>query len=151
MLIVDYLAPALGVAAAAWAAGRRDARRISRLAAYFAAFLGLIWLTLVVRHIFHAPQLDKGSIGVAESWGYSAAIIVYAAGLLIAGALRRYRLVSTAGFGTLMLAAVKVFVFDMAGLEGIWRASAFLGLGAALIGIAVLYQRTAAATKLSES
>ena len=144
LLAFDYLAPAFGFVAAAWAAGRAGHARIAKAGAYFAALLGLLWLILVVRHLFHAPQLNAGFIGLGESWSYSAAIIIYAAGLLVVGALRRLRLVSVAGFAALMLAAFKVFIFDMGGLEGVWRASAFLGLGATLIGIAVLYQRTAA-------
>jgi uncharacterized membrane protein len=145
-LLLDFLAPALAFAAAAFAL-RRFAKRVAHLSAYFAAALGLVWLILVVRHVFHAPTLNLARVDVAESWSYSAVIILYAAALLIAGVRRGGAVVSAAGFGALMLAAVKVFVFDMAGLEGVWRASAFLGLGAALIGIAFLYQRTAIASK----
>jgi uncharacterized membrane protein len=35
----------------------------------------------------------------------------------------------------------KVFLVDMAGLTGIFRALSFIGLGAVLIGIGWLYQR----------
>jgi len=35
----------------------------------------------------------------------------------------------------------KVFLVDMAGLTGIFRALSFIGLGVVLIGIALLYQR----------
>jgi uncharacterized membrane protein len=34
-----------------------------------------------------------------------------------------------------------VFLFDMAGLTGIWRALSLIGLGVVLIGIARVYQR----------
>ena len=40
-----------------------------------------------------------------------------------------------------MLAIAKAFLFDMSELEGIWRALSFMGLGAALIGIGLVYQR----------
>ena len=41
-----------------------------------------------------------------------------------------------------VLAAVaKVFVLDMAGLDGVWRALSFIGLGVALIGVGMLYQK----------
>ena len=36
---------------------------------------------------------------------------------------------------------LKVFLFDLAGLEGFLRALSFLGLGAALIGIGLVYQK----------
>jgi uncharacterized membrane protein len=35
----------------------------------------------------------------------------------------------------------KVFVIDMAGLTGIFRALSFIGLGVVLVGIGWLYQR----------
>jgi uncharacterized membrane protein len=35
----------------------------------------------------------------------------------------------------------KVFLFDLAGLEGILRAASFIGLGLALIGIGLAYQK----------
>jgi uncharacterized membrane protein len=34
-----------------------------------------------------------------------------------------------------------VFLYDMAGLGGIFRALSFIGLGAVLVGIGLLYQR----------
>ena len=36
---------------------------------------------------------------------------------------------------------VKVFLFDMAGLTGVFRALSFIGLGVVLVGIGLLYQR----------
>jgi uncharacterized membrane protein len=42
--------------------------------------------------------------------------------------------------GGVALAVCKVFLLDLAGLEGLWRAASFIGLGANLIGIAYLYR-----------
>ena len=39
------------------------------------------------------------------------------------------------------LTIAKVFLVDMAGLTGIFRALSFIGLGAVLVGIGWLYQR----------
>jgi uncharacterized membrane protein len=39
------------------------------------------------------------------------------------------------------LTVFKVFLLDLAGLEGVLRAISFLGLGAALIGIGLVYQK----------
>jgi uncharacterized membrane protein len=41
----------------------------------------------------------------------------------------------------LLASVVKVFLFDLAGLEGILRATSFIGLGIALIGIGLAYQK----------
>ena len=40
-----------------------------------------------------------------------------------------------------MLTVAKVFLIDMAGLTGVWRAFSFIGLGLVLVGIGYLYQR----------
>jgi uncharacterized membrane protein len=40
-----------------------------------------------------------------------------------------------------MLTIGKVFVFDMAGLTGVWRALSLIGLGVVLVGIGRVYQR----------
>jgi uncharacterized membrane protein len=38
-------------------------------------------------------------------------------------------------------AVLKVFLYDLAQLEGILRALSFIGLGAVLIGIGLVYQK----------
>ncbi len=44
--------------------------------------------------------------------------------------------------GLFVLAAtLKIFLYDMAGLEGLMRALSFIGLGLVLIGIGLLYQK----------
>ena len=40
-----------------------------------------------------------------------------------------------------LLTVLKVFLFDMAELEGVLRAASFMGLGVCLIGIGLFYQR----------
>ena len=141
LLLVYYLAPALAFGAASFAARRNGFVLQSRILGLGAAFVAFVWIAMSVRHFFHAPSLSVGDIGAGESWAYSIATIIYAVGLLIAGAFRHSAILRFAGLGVLMLAVFKVFLFDTAGLDGVWRASSFLGLGAALVGIAVLYQR----------
>ena len=140
-LAFAYLAPAAAGAVLAFAAWRAGVANEARAAGLASALVAYVWLILSVRHGFHAPDLSSGRIGDAESWVYSIATILYGTLLLVAGAFRRSAVLRFAGLGALMLAACKVFLFDMAGLDGVWRASSFLGLGAALVGIAVLYQR----------
>ena len=38
-----------------------------------------------------------------------------------------------------MATVAKVFLYDMAGLTGLWRVASFLGLGLTLIGIGRVY------------
>ena len=39
------------------------------------------------------------------------------------------------------LTSAKVFLIDMAGLDGLWRALSFLGLGLTLIGLGAVFRR----------
>lgn len=141
MTLLHYGAPALALAAYAYAAQASAAMLRSRALGLASAFAGLVFLVMEVRHAFHAPFLSQGGVGLAEAWSYSAVMTLYAAALLIAGALRRSDILRRAGFAVLLLAIAKVFLIDLSGLEGLWRATSFLGLGAAVVGIAIVYQR----------
>ena len=46
-----------------------------------------------------------------------------------------------AGLAIVALVSAKVFLFDMAGLTGLWRVVSFLGLGLVLIGLGTVYRR----------
>ena len=46
-----------------------------------------------------------------------------------------------AAFGVLLLVTLKVFLVDLSGLSGLQQAGSFIGLGLALIGIGLAYQR----------
>jgi uncharacterized membrane protein len=61
--------------------------------------------------------------------------------LLIAGFLLRSQPARMASAAVVTLTIAKVFLVDMAGLEGIFRALSFIGLGAVLVGIGLLYQK----------
>ena len=141
MLLLYFLGPAVAFAAAAYFCHRAGSRLMARIAALFAAFVSYVWLLLEVRRLFHAPDLSAGVIGDGESWMYSLAAIVYATIVLVLGAMRRSAIFRYAGLGALLLAVAKVFLLDMASLSGLLRATSFLGLGAALVGVAALYQR----------
>lgn len=141
ILLLAYLVPAAAFAGLAYLARQSGEMVQARGAGLFAAALCYVWLLLSIRHGFHAPDLAAGGVSEVESWTYSIITILYGTLLLVVGAFQRSAVLRFAGLGVLMLAVLKVFLFDMAGLDGVWRASSFLGLGAALVGIAVLYQR----------
>jgi uncharacterized membrane protein len=143
-LFLAYFAPAIAFGLAAFAARRAGARSETRICGALAAMFAYAYLILSVRHAFHAPELASGAVGDAESWGYSIVTILYAAAVLVAAALRRSALLRYAGFAALLIAAGKVFLVDTAGLDGVLRATSFLGLGAALVAIAALFQRLSA-------
>jgi uncharacterized membrane protein len=61
--------------------------------------------------------------------------------LLAYGVLARSKPARLASAVLVAATVFKVFVLDLAGLEGALRAFSFLALGAALIGIGLVYQR----------
>ena len=78
---------------------------------------------------------------VRGAWSKRWTEVALGLALLAYGVLRGSRTARIASAGLVGLATLKVFLFDLAGLEGPLRALSFLGLGAALIGIGLVYQR----------
>ena len=139
LLAAGFAMPALLLAA--YAAGLRRAGRYEEglLASGGAMFVGFLWVTLEVARAFGGPMMQDfyGDFG----WAYSPAWIGYAVGLLVWGAYRARRAPRYASLAILLLALAKVFLIDMAALEGAARAGSFIGLGGSLIAIALFYQR----------
>jgi uncharacterized membrane protein len=102
--------------------------------------LGLVWVTLVVRRVFDGPTL-QGETSDPEWYAYSGVWLVYGAGLLALGIRRGSRALRYASLAVVTLTIAKVFLFDMSALTGLLRVLSFFGLGGALIGIGLLYQR----------
>jgi len=67
--------------------------------------------------------------------------LVFAAALLGTGLWRGSKWLRRAGLLGIALVIAKVFLSDMAELEGVLRALSFLGLGAALVGLGYAYRR----------
>jgi uncharacterized membrane protein len=67
--------------------------------------------------------------------------LILAGGLIARGIHRSAPGLRYAGLGLTLVAVLKVFLLDMAGLTGMWRAASFLGLGAVLVGIGYFYRR----------
>lgn len=103
--------------------------------------LGFVYVTLEVRKIFADGVPDFASISSAENWGYTIAWLLYGLVLLALGIWAKARAIRLGSAIVIMLAVAKAFLFDMSELEGIWRALSFMGLGVALIGIGLVYQR----------
>ena len=103
--------------------------------------LALTYVTLQVRRFFHGPVLSSGGTTDAEQYAYSLAWLAFGVVLLVVGlvfASQRARLASAVVIG---LTVLKVFLFDMSNLTGVFRALSFMGLGLVLVVIGWLYQR----------
>lgn len=145
-LILDWLFMAYAVPSVLALAYRALFRRegnatAERVCGIAAATLALLYLSLEVRHLFGGPKLQVSQISDAELYTYSVVWILYGVGLLGGGIWRRSTELRRGALIVLAGTAIKVFIYDMAALEGLLRAISFLGLGASLIGVGILYQR----------
>ena len=141
-LLLAYALPAVLALAIAAALGE-GFEAIARAVAIGGLALFLLYLVLETRHWFQGPVLAHGEPESAEWYAYSLVSLAYGAVLLGLGMALDRPWLRVAGLVIGALVAVKVFLFDMAALSGLYRAASFLGLGASLIGFAYLYQRLA--------
>ena len=81
------------------------------------------------------------SISDGESYAYSAVWLISALVLFIAGIKLARQYIRYAGLAVMVLVVLKVFLWDMSGLEGLYRIFSFMGLGLCLVGIGWIYQR----------
>jgi uncharacterized membrane protein len=85
--------------------------------------------------------LDRGVTTDAEQYTYSVVWLAYGVALLLFGIALRSQPARLASAAITLLTVAKVFLFDMAGLTGVFRALSFIGLGLVLVGIGWLYQK----------
>jgi uncharacterized membrane protein len=140
-LLLAYLLP--GLSAAVLARASRGIRPFWYVtgAAVLALLLMLAYVTLEVRHIFQGAHLAWRSAGAAEVWAYSAAWLLLGLLFLAYGIWRRAQEARLASAALIVLAVLKVFLYDLSGTTGLWRASSLICLGGVLIGIGLVYQK----------
>jgi uncharacterized membrane protein len=108
---------------------------------YLTVGLTLAYISLEIRTLFHGPVLTEGLTTDAEQYTYSAVWLLFGVALLASGIFFRSLQLRAASAAIVVLTVLKVFLIDMSGLTGIYRALSFLCLGAVLIGIGWFYQR----------
>ncbi|GGE35642.1 membrane protein [Agaricicola taiwanensis] len=140
-LIPGYLLPALAAGALSLHSHGRRPKWYVLAAGVLAGLLVFALISLEVRAAYHRPILSVGTMSAGESYAYSVVWLVYGVLILIAGALTGLRELRLGSAAVITLTVLKVFLFDMNGLEGVLRALSFMGLGLALVGIGLLYQR----------
>ncbi|WP_372985635.1 DUF2339 domain-containing protein [Marinobacter sp.] len=115
-------------------------RSVSR---WFAAGSFLLFTALEIRQLWRGSDMALVSgVSEGELYTYSVVGMLYAiAAILYSGVNHSVRLYKV-GMALLGLVIAKIFLIDMAGLQGFWRVAAFMGLGLALLGLAWLYRRT---------
>jgi uncharacterized membrane protein len=110
-------------------------------AAIMSVVMALTYLSFQVARFYQGPRLSIGPVSGAEGYTYSAVWLAFGVVLLLAGIALRSQPVRLCSAAVIALTIGKVFLLDMAGLTGLWRALSFIGLGLVLVGIAMVYQR----------
>jgi len=140
LILLGYGIPA-GLAIALALIARNTRPMLYRAAATGASvLLALAYLTLEIMRLYHGPQL-VGPVSDPENYTFSAAWLAFGVVLLVVGLLLDSKPARLASAAVILLTTAKVFLIDLAGLTGIWRALSFIGLGLVLVGIGYLYQR----------
>lgn len=141
LLLLGYAIPALLAAVLARVVREHRPPAYRTVAAVTAIVLALVYLSLEVRTLYHGAVLTAGLTTDAERYTYSAAWLAFGVALLLAGIALRSQPARLASAAVVLLTVGKVFLIDLAGITGIWRALSFIGLGLVLVGIGFLYQR----------
>ena len=142
LLLIGYLLPGAGYAGLSWyARGKRPMPYVTALAVT-AAILVFAWATLSVRRFWQGQNIaDWKDFLQGETYTYSVVWLLLGVLLLVLGSRFNAKSIRIASAVLVFVAVLKVFLVDMANLEGFLRALSFIGLGAVLIGIGLFYQK----------
>jgi uncharacterized membrane protein len=141
-LILAYLVPAVLLMLITRDLGGLEVLRQLRLPALVGALLlAFAWVTLETKHAFQGERLVAWHQSDAEYYAYSVVWLLFAFVLLAAGLWRKQAALRHAALAVLLVTVLKVFISDMAGLQGLYRVASFLGLGLSLVAIGWIYQR----------
>ncbi|NUP09573.1 MAG: DUF2339 domain-containing protein [Polyangiaceae bacterium] len=143
--ILNWIAPAFLVPAAlavgAGAVTRRDA--LAKLAGGIALVVVFVWANVCVIDLYSTT--DRLSLALSASQGRDLTMSLvwglYGVGLLVLGLRRDEAPLRWTSLGLVLVTAGKVFLYDLANLEDLYRVGALLGLAVSLIVISILYQR----------
>jgi uncharacterized membrane protein len=142
LLLIGYLLPGFGYAGLAWyARGKRPMPYVTALAVT-GAVLVFAWATLSVRRFWQGQNVaDWKGFLEGETYTYSVVWLLLGVLLLVLGSRFNAKSIRIASAVLVFVAVLKVFLIDMANLQGFLRALSFIGLGAVLIGIGLFYQK----------
>jgi len=115
--------------------------QFKRAAAAITGISAFVFISMEIRHLWQR-QLDLDlPTSNGELYTYSIVWLVMAVLTMLAGGARYGIQLYHAGLALLFVVIGKLFLIDMADLEGLLRVASFMGLGLSLLGLAYLYQR----------
>jgi uncharacterized membrane protein len=141
-LLVAYAVPAAMTALARQWMGDVETKTAGLAVGIAAGVLAFFYISLEVRHFFD-PAFTREGYGAdgIELYAYSFFWLLFGIALLALGFVRQAPAFRHAGMAVVCLVVAKVFLIDMAGLQGLLRVFSFLGLGAALMVLGYVYRR----------
>lgn len=146
-LSFGFIVPAVILVLFGWLA-RNMYKRLSDLMLVLSGILGFFYINAEIRHVFAGDRIAifhplRGLVlfEQVEIYSYSVCWLLYAGAIMGIGIGRGSRNIRQAALLLLLATVLKVFLYDTAALDGLYRAASFLGLGGCLIGLAFLYQR----------
>ncbi len=118
-------------------------RRLALLFAVMTAVHGFVWLNLQVLVAFspgdllevYGPSVPARKLTMSLVWA------LYALVLLALGMLRTVPGLRQLSLVFLLSTLLKVFLYDLAGLEGLYRVGSLFGLAISMLLVSLLYQR----------
>lgn len=121
--------------------GARPAGAMASVVAAIAVVF--VWLNLAVFDLFATGPEVTFDVArtMARDLTLSLAWALYALVLLALGFARRSRGLRGIGLGLLTLTVVKVFLYDLSGLEDLYRVASLAGLALSLLLVSLAYQR----------
>lgn len=126
-LLRESLAALVGAGALGWVGFRSRRESRARTVYVTAAHLAVVlWVRLLLR------PLENGPFLTSAVWG------VYGIALVVVGLRLRDDLVRQIGLATVLVTALKVLLFDLAAVPGLWRVLLFMGLGGLLLVVSYL-------------
>lgn len=114
---------------------------LRRYFAYAFCVTAFVFVNLEIRHLWQGSVSLSLPTGNGELYTYTIVWLLFAVMALLAGSIRLGKSVYQGGMALMMLVVAKIFLVDMADLEGLLRVTSFMGLGLCLLGLAYLYQR----------
>jgi uncharacterized membrane protein len=141
-LLLAYAVPAAMAALARRWIDIEPNRNVALAVEAAASILAFVYVSLEVRHLFD-PGFERAGFGAdgLELYTYSIVWLLFGVALLAVGFLRGAAALRHAGMALVCVVVAKVFLIDMAGLQGLLRVFSFLGLGVALVGLGYAYRR----------
>ena len=139
-LLLAYLAPVLLLGLIARRLDALNWLQFRPAMGVLVLVLAMTYVTLETKRVFQGYAMVAWSLSDGESYAYSAVWLASALALFGAGIKLSRQYIRYAGLAVMVLVVLKVFLWDMSGLEGLYRIFSFIGLGLCLVGIGWLYQ-----------